>query len=294
MELFLEGGKLVSFEDWKEKLGKIKPERLVNDESKCVNSIAACLQKSVKSRARDGMAIFFSGGVDSTLLAFLCTKENINFTCCSVGIKGSADLEWARKISENYSFNLVEKEFTIEEVEIIIKKTAKLLLPKVKENPAVTIGVGSVVAAARSLSSAKYFFSGLGSEEIFAGYERHASKKSSEINEECWNGLVNMWHRDLIRDCALASELKIEVATPYLDEELIRAAMKVPGKYKIVGGVKKMVLRKAALRLGLDEEFAMRPKKAAQYGSGFDKAIEKLAKKNGFSNKKDYLESLVS
>ena len=40
------------------------------------------------------------------------------------------------------------------------------------------------------------------------------------------------------------------------------------------------------------EEFAWRKKIAAQYGSGFDKAMEKLAKRNKFKTKKEYLLSL--
>jgi asparagine synthase (glutamine-hydrolysing) len=39
-------------------------------------------------------------------------------------------------------------------------------------------------------------------------------------------------------------------------------------------------------------EMAWRKKKAAQYGSCFDKAISKLTKKNKFQFKKNYLESL--
>ena len=45
--------------------------------------------------------------------------------------------------------------------------------------------------------------------------------------------------------------------------------------------------------LGLKKEFAFRKKKAAQYGSNFDKAILKLAKKNGFKYKKEYLDYLL-
>jgi asparagine synthase (glutamine-hydrolysing) len=41
-------------------------------------------------------------------------------------------------------------------------------------------------------------------------------------------------------------------------------------------------------------EIALREKKAAQYGSNFDKAIEQLAKKNGFKSKADYLKSIAS
>ena len=45
--------------------------------------------------------------------------------------------------------------------------------------------------------------------------------------------------------------------------------------------------------LGVPNEFSNRKKKGAQYGSGFDKAILKLAKRNGFKLKKRYIERLM-
>ena len=307
MELFVNNEtdkNLVSFEEWKQRMESIKSSiksselaenKVVENEDDCIFNVSESLVDAVSSRARSRLGIFFSGGVDSTTLAFLCKQIGIKFSCYSVGLSDSQDLEWSKRISRYYDFDLIYKEYTLDEAEDIIKRSASLLLPKVNavsenNNPAVTVGVGSVIMAARELSENNYFFSGLGSEEIFAGYERHALAK--DINSECWNGLVNMWSRDLVRDFTLCKELKMDVVTPYLDKDLITDAMKVPGHFKIVSEVKKMILRKAAINLGLDEEFAMRPKRAAQYGSGFDKAIEKLASRKGL-NKGDYLRGLV-
>ena len=55
----------------------------------------------------------------------------------------------------------------------------------------------------------------------------------------------------------------------------------------------KKILRNIALDLGIPKEFSNRKKKGAQYGSGFDKAILRLAKRNGFKLKKRYIESLM-
>ena len=80
------------------------------------------------------------------------------------------------------------------------------------------------------------------------------------------------------------------IRTPFLDPELIECAMKISGEEKINDKGNKVILREIAEEfLG---EFAWRKKKAAQYGSCFDKAIEKLAKKGGFKLKKDYLNKL--
>ena len=83
----------------------------------------------------------------------------------------------------------------------------------------------------------------------------------------------------------------IELRLPFLDLALIDYSLKIPAKYKISKEHKKIILRMIADDLNIKKEFAWRPKKAAQYGSKFDRAIEKLAHKKGFKFKSDYLNS---
>ena len=134
------------------------------------------------------------------------------------------------------------------------------------------------------------FFTGLGSEEIFAGYHFHDEAK--DVHKECWKRLKSMWQRDLKRDYAIANAMKIKLITPFLDESLIKTAMGISSKRKIDQKNKKIILREIAQDLGLMKKFAWRAKKAAQYGSYFDKCIAKLARQNGFIFKQDYIKSL--
>ena len=157
----------------------------------------------------------------------------------------------------------------------------------------VNVGVGSVELACIEMAkqdNIKFLFTGLGSEEIFAGYERHKLAKDKQA--ECWKGLTVMYERDLLRDMAIATKQGIFFSTPFLDKELIGVAMRIPDKFKIDDFNAKIILREIAEELGLPQEIAWRGKRAAQYGSRIDKAISKLAKKQGFEYKKDYLKSL--
>ncbi|MFQ5475013.1 MAG: asparagine synthase C-terminal domain-containing protein, partial [Candidatus Nanoarchaeia archaeon] len=183
--------------------------------------------------------------------------------------------------------------FNLDEAEKIIRKAVAILAKpeKVDADYVVKVGVASVVIAVAGIAEDKLFFSGLGSEELFAGYERH--EKAGDVNEECWRGLRAMWRRDLIRDSAVAEALDIELRTPFLDKGLIVSAMAVPGNRKINDKDKKIILREIAEELGL-EEYAWRKKQGAQYGSRFDRAIAKLAKKKGFEKKGDYLRGLLN
>ncbi|MBW2998698.1 ATP-binding protein, partial [Candidatus Woesearchaeota archaeon] len=69
---------------------------------------------------------------------------------------------------------------------------------------------------------------------------------------------------------------------------MVKYCLKIPQKYKIKDGIKKYILRDMCEDLGLDKEFSFRKKKAAQYGSKFDKAIMRLAK-NEKKTKSEYL-----
>ncbi len=284
--------KLISEKEWKYEINKLKAKKTIDNKEEIKDLLKKELVYSIeKSLPKGRFGILFSGGVDSTLIAFICKKLKRNFICYSVGLKDSKDLEAAKKASKVLGFKLKYKQISLDEAEKIIRKTVKILG---KLTNVVNVGVGSVEIACFEIAKEDkitYLFGGLGSEEIFAGYQRH--KLSKDINKECFAGLKNMWQRDLLRDTTLADKYKVNLITPFLDKDLIKLALQIPSTFKIKGEIKKYILREAALDLGLKKEFAFRKKKAAQYGSNFDKAIQKLAKNNGFKYKKDYLASLT-
>ena len=164
----------------------------------------------------------------------------------------------------------------------------------------INIGVGCVVYSVLEMAkkdNINIILSGLGSEEIFAGYERHTnySKDFSQetIQKNLWQGLKEMETRDLSRDLAIAKFFNINLLAPFLSKDLVKYAMQIHPSLKINKSDKKIILRETALELGLPKEFAFRKKKAAQYGSKFDRALLRLSNKKGFKYKKDYINSLV-
>ncbi len=259
---------------------------------KIENVILTLAKKSTK------LGLLFSGGVDSTLIAYILQKNKIPFIAISVGFKDDEtkfpeDLETSRIVAKKLNLNYVEEIINSKEAHNLFKETTKILGKEYSD--VVNVGVGSVeVAGIKKLKELRctHIFGGLGSEELFAGYDRH--DKSNDPHQECWNGLKSMFERDLVRELKITNHFKVEGLIPFLNKELIEYAMTIPSKYKISKDDKKIILRKSAIRLGLQEEFAKRPKRAAQYGSRTDKAIAKLTKQQGFKFKKDYLLSLLN
>jgi asparagine synthase (glutamine-hydrolysing) len=299
-EFFIKEGELISESEWTRKINSFKvnsDDELKVSEDKIALEVKRLTDDAIKERIEglDTFGICFSGGLDSSYIAAVAKKLKANFTCYTIGFQDGhyrypEDITYAQKVAKHLKLTEEEfkfKVFTFDEIESIITQTSKIL-QKAKNNTVVNVGVGSVEVAVHSISKKeKVFFSGLGSEEIFAGYERH---KLNPSNNECMNGLLQMYKRDLLRDTAIPKALNFSFTTPFLDEKLIEYSMKIPVKYKINNEGSKMILRKAAVSyLG---KYAERPKKAAQYGSNTDKAIERFARMNKFKTKKEYLDSI--
>jgi asparagine synthase (glutamine-hydrolysing) len=91
----------------------------------------------------------------------------------------------------------------------------------------------------------------------------------------------------MYRDDVITMNNNLELRLPFLDKKLTDYALKIPPRYKIQEGQTKVILRDAASAHGLED--TQRPKKAAQYGSYFDKALQKLTKKAGLKLRSEYL-----
>ncbi|MBW2970850.1 asparagine synthase C-terminal domain-containing protein [Candidatus Woesearchaeota archaeon] len=290
-ELFPDGtGNIVEEATWQQLMHTLKSDESIIDKTNATLKIKEALIGSVKSRASHGCGVLFSGGVDSATIAMILNQLGVCFKCFTVGTQDSKDLLFAEKIAEEYGFENVVKIFNEDKVIQLFKDVIKLL----NRTDTVSVGVGSVMLGGLKLAkknNCSCVFTGLGAEEIFGGYQRHI--EAADLNRECWRGLLDVfWERDLKRDCTIAKHVGIGVATPFLDSEVIKAAMMIPAKFKYKEGYKKYVLREAAEELGLKHEYAFRRKLAGQYGSGFDKVLERAAKQKGFEKKRDYLKSL--
>jgi asparagine synthetase B (glutamine-hydrolysing) len=298
-EFYITGKKLIPREEWERKICSIRSSVIedLQDKEKAKAALTNQLLRAVKERLPDEpFAVLFSGGVDSSLVALLAKRAGKDFACYTLGFqdddsKEPEDMACATMAAKELGLKIKIIMVDLKKAEELIKNTASILGPGL--NNVVNIGVGGVVLGcveAAKKDGIRYFFSGLGSEELFAGYQRH--KLAEDKQEECWQGLISMYERDLLRDFAVSSATKTHLLTPFLDEQLIATAMRVPDKFKIDNKGSKLILREIAEDLRLPKDIAWRGKRAAQYGSRLDKAIDRLARKNGFKQKKDYLQSL--
>ncbi|MFB6213792.1 MAG: diphthine--ammonia ligase [Candidatus Nanohaloarchaea archaeon] len=259
------------------------------DIGEAVEKIKDRFLDAVEKRVPEGeVALLFSGGVDSTMVAAALQGLDVEFTCYTAGIQhgnvdAPRDVEWAEEVAEEMGLELESYTATLDEVEGTIPE----LVDWVSSPSPVKIGVALPFHLALN-GSEQVVFSGLGSEQLYAGYSR---QKQGALNQECLSGLRSLFHRDLYRDDVVAMRNGYELRLPFLDHELVEHALTVPGEFKVSDQHRKLVLRKAAEKIGVPEKVAWRKKTAAQYGSNFDKALSRLAKDSGFDSKQGYLNS---
>lgn len=257
-----------------------------------MKKLGSLLEGAVAKRIPDRkFGLLFSGGVDSGYLAMMLKRLGRSFTCYTAvldepSLKEPEDLRHSVMLADRLGLRLRIIRIRLTEVEPILGR----LVPLIEDSGVVKAGVGLVFYAACTKARAdgcKVLFSGLGSEEIFAGYQRH--KDSADVNRECLSGLLRLYERDLYRDDVISMAHSLEMRLPFLDRQLVEFALRIPHRLKISGGMDKLIFRETAEAAGLPKETAFRKKRAAQYGSNFHKAIEKLSRKKGYRLKSDYL-----
>ena len=293
-------------------------QKLEKNEEVAKQNVKELLIKSIKKRIPDSkikVGVLFSGGVDSTIIAKMLKDLNVDFTCYVSGVHEKADdVVHAKKVAEELGLKLKvvllnekigeenqeriksKKRDELIEYKQMLDSYLKVIVPLIEDNNAVKVSVAFPFFLAfeeARKDNVKVMFSGLGSEELFAGYKRY--RKSLDINKEAIHGLLKLYERDLYRDDVISMYNSIELRTPFLDKDLIKYSLQVDESLKIIKGQKdgqdtfidKYVLRKVAEELGIS--IAWRKKKAAQYGSRFDKLIKKLALKENGKSRSDYL-----
>ncbi|NJE60217.1 asparagine synthase-related protein [Thermococcus sp. 21S7] len=234
-------------------------------------ALLSVLEHAVRVRTGKKTGVLFSGGLDSSLIALLASRHS-NVVLYAAGAEGSPDLEWARRASELLGLPLREYVFDLDDV----REAVSRVVFAIEEPNAMNLAIGIPLYFATRLAGeegCRLLLSGQGADELFGGYAKYL--KNPALME---SDLLEMGEKNLARDDKIAMLNSVEGRVPFLDLAVVSVALRTPAGAKIENGVRKAVLRKAAVELGLPKEIAEREKKAAQYGSHAQKLLEKLAK----------------
>lgn len=252
------------------------------------NLLKKVLTDSVKKRVAglDRVGIVFSGGLDSSILAKLSKDLDVETFLYTVGTENSADMKYAKQVADSLELPLKSKIVALDDV----KHYTDLVLNAIEEYSVMKIGVGMPSYIASELASQdgiRVMLSGQGADELFAGYQRYTQfyrdygEKTTEYLED---DVSSLYHVNLQRDDAVTMANSVELRVPYLDSSVVDLGLKIPMKYKLgndPNDLRKCILRRLAYDLEVPMDAVLRPKKAAQYGSGIHRLLVKKVLKDG-------------
>lgn len=269
------------------------PWEIYNESKMSENEIKTELKdlilKSFEKRLDDEIALPFSAGVDSAILASLLKESGVKTTLYTVANENSKDLKFSKLFAEENSMDIE----IIDVDERSVRESFNQVLNAVGEFNIMKLGVGITMHLAFLKASEDGYniaMTGSGSDELFGGYNRYL-RNYNNLNNELRHDMANMANVNIERDYEIACLNDIEIRSPFLDKKLIEFALNIPDSYKIYGkddNLRKRILRETAADLGVFPDIAMRPKKAAQYGSGVDKILTKKVLKKDENGKYYY------
>ncbi|VVC06308.1 Asparagine synthase [uncultured archaeon] len=228
------------------------------------------------------IAIAFSGGVDSSLLAKISSNIGYEILLLTVGFEGSHDIEFSKNISTMLQFKHVIDIISLEsfsEVTRKIKQTIKTENLSWNEN---CIAFYYVSKLAQNYGI-KTVLTSNGIDELFCGY--NAYREAIDEGEQAVIMLMNKKLDNEIQMMkavnAVSSEFDVTIIQPFLSKKFIEFAKTIPIEEKIKDKddmIRKHIVRKLALTIGIPKESALKRKKALQYGSLIHKNLVKVKK----------------
>ena len=257
-----------------------------------ISLLTDSVAKRLAHRPPGPVGVLLSGGVDSTVVARLLMDAGADVrgyvaVLDEPGLKEAADLEGAQRAADHLGIPLHVERATVGGVEALLPR----LVPRVGHDALVGVALALHLGfTAAHRDGVRVVFAGQGPDELFGGYARYRTVQ--DLAGACRRDVLDLWRRDTLRDDLVAAGCSIALRTPFLDTEVVRFALSLPDPLLRDGDVNKLVLRQAASILGLPKELALRPKRAAQYGSRLDHAIARLAKLAGVP-RDEYLAQFV-
>jgi asparagine synthase (glutamine-hydrolysing) len=282
----------------KESLSSSKELEVSEDEATA--RVGHLLLESLAENPPEDYALAFSGGLDSTLMAHAAKENGLRPELITVGLKGQAELEHARRVAKELGLDITVRELSQSEIidrlgEVVetVESTDSTLV-----GHSVPLFFVCVVAEEMGMG---HLLVGQLSDELFAGYGRFEELALKhhflEARKEVLRSVLAAATNDFEPGDKLAISHRLKLQCPFAYLPLVDYALSIPIslKLRLIGSdvVRKYVLRRLAASWKLPESVVNRPKKALQYSTGVQKVLLKEAK-NRKMKLSELLESLRS
>jgi asparagine synthase (glutamine-hydrolysing) len=254
-------------------------------EDEATARVGHLLLESLAEDVPEGYVIAFSGGLDSTLVAYAAKENELGPELITVGLKGQAELEHARQVAKDLGLEITVRELSQSE---IMDRLGEVVETVESTDPTVighSVPLFFVCEVAEEMGIGHLLVGQL-SDELFAGYGRFEElalkHEFLQARKEVLRSVLAAATNDFEPGDKLAVSHRLELQSPFAYLPLVDYALSIPISLKLRligdGVVRKYVLRRLAASWKLPESVVNRPKKAVQYSTGVQKVLLKEAK----------------
>lgn len=252
--------------------------------SNLFDAIERSVRVSVEGR---DVAVAFSGGLDSAVVAAFAKTHADGATLYTVGAHDSYDVKASRELSAILDMDWIH----IPMDETTLEKGLRDMISVTGTVDPVTLSFEVPLMCILPFCREEAVIGGQGADEVFWGYSKYVGLDESALREQVSRDFITLNEVTLVHERRMAEHHGKTILYPYLDEAVIEASSHLPFDDMVpIGDDRKRPLREVAMALG-HPEIASKPKKAAQYGTGSMNMIRRLARRNGL-HVSDYVLSL--
>ena len=224
------------------------------------------------------VAIAFSGGIDSALVAALAKRHARSISLYTVGAEGSHDVEAAREVAPLLGLDVTVIDLPDRD---IVENLREMISVTGTESPLTLAFEMPLFCVMRNCSEGT-ILGGQGADELFAGYNKYVGMKDLQMRDEMAKDLAKLYTATKPHEAAMGKHFGKTVKYAYLDKDIVALSRNAPTEVlrPIDEDIRKKLLCDAACDLGY-AFLADRKKKAAQYGSGMMDAVRRICRSEG-------------
>ena len=204
------------------------------------SAIRTALEVAVKKRmmTERPCAALLSGGLDSSLIAALVAKElrsvgALPLKTFSIGMKGSHDLYYAKKVADWIGSD--HTEIVLNETEFFDAIPDTIYAIESYDTTTVRASVGNwlVAKAIATKTECKVVFNGDGADEVFGSYlYMFGAPSPLEYEKEVLRLLKDIHMFDVLRSDRSISSNGLEARTPFLDKSFVQTVLQIPVRFR--------------------------------------------------------------
>ena len=254
------------------------------------------------NKTTDDVAVAFSGGIDSTLVASGFPEAPLYV----VGFEGCHDITAAREAAAAIGRvgDLTAIELTHDD---LVDAVPRVAAATGRTNPMdMTIALPLLIVAERVAADGYDRLAvGQGADELFGGYAKVVEPAADHrVDSDTVRGAVRETIEtlpgQLERDVCGLRAAGVEPVTPFLEDRVVDAALRLPGELLATSDERKVALRRFGRETaGLPSVVVDAEKKAVQYGTYVSRELDRLARQAGYKRRMDdhvgqYIRALCS